>query len=300
MATLRDIRQRINGVKNTAKITQAMKMVAAAKMNRAQNAIESARPYVDKMSEVIAHLTSGLTGEYFNPLLSVHEKTKNIKVIVISSDKGLCGAFNNNLFKYANKIIDNEIKDQFPEAKHELIPVGKKAFDYYKKRDLNLDKHYTDVFSNLQFEIVPEILEEIKINFKNENVDRVFIFYNEFVSVATQNPKYIQLLPIEPDALTSSDKEDDGSADETDYIFEPGKAQILDELIPNHVNIRLWRSLLESNAAEQAARMMAMDNATNNANDLINELNLSYNKQRQAEITSEMLEIVSGANALQD
>lgn len=300
MATLRDIRQRINGVKNTAKITQAMKMVAAAKMNRAQNAIESARPYVDKMSEVIAHLTSGLTGDYFNPLLSVHEETKNIKIIVVSSDKGLCGAFNNNLFKYTNKYIDNKLKDEFPGADFEIIPVGKKACDYYKKRDYKVSQKYPDVFSNLQFEIVPEILEEIKLNFKDENIDRVFVFYNEFISVANQNPKLIQLLPIEPDALTTNKKDKNDSLDETDYIFEPGKAQILDELLPNHVNIRFWRSLLESNAAEQAARMMAMDNATNNANDLIDELNLSYNQQRQAEITSEMLEIVSGANALQD
>jgi F-type H+-transporting ATPase subunit gamma len=180
-----------------------------------------------------------------------------------------------------------------------MITVGKKATEFFKKRNYNLTKEFNQVFADLKFDIIEDVIEPVKYEFVNNDTDRVIVFYNEFVSVIKQDPKYIQLLPLDPDSLTD-DKSENSNSGAKEYIYEPQQAEILDNLLPKLVDIRLWKTLLDSNAAEQAARMFAMDNATTNANELISHLNLVYNKERQASITTEMLEIVSGANALRD
>lgn len=294
MATLRDIKLRINGVKNTSKITQAMKMVAAAKLNRAQNAIQSAKPYVEKMGNIISKLISSLNSSYSNELLHKYEIENHHTIIVVSSDKGLCGAFNTNLFKVVDNYI-NKMKNENENFQYQLITVGRKSTDFFKKRKYNIRKTFINVFQDLHFELVKDILESSKIDFKSGETQKILVFYNEFVNVIKQDPTYLQLLPIDSESLNN---ESNVINSDTDYIYEPNQAEILDKLLPNLVDIRLWKTILDSNAAEQAARMFAMDNATNNANDLISHLNLIYNRERQAAITTEMLEIVSGANAL--
>lgn len=295
MATLRDIKLRIHGVQNTAKITQAMKMVAAAKMNRAQSAITSTRPYVDKMGQVLSNLIASLDSSYSNELLLKSDTDNKYTIIVVSSDKGLCGAFNTNLFKKVTKFISDK-ESENTDFQYEMITVGKKSNDFFRKRNYNVIKSFNGAFAELKFDIVKDIIESVKYNFVNNLTDKVIVFYNEFVNVVKQDPKHIQLLPLDPDSLSNDDK----AQTSTEYIYEPNQAMILDELLPKLVDIRLWKTLLDSNAAEQAARMFAMDNATTNANELIEHLNLVYNKERQSAITTEMLEIVSGANALKD
>lgn len=294
MANLKELRNRITGVKNTSKITSAMKMVSAAKLRRSQDAIESARPYVNKLNEVMSNLVDATSESYENPFSESRANIENIAVVVIGSDRGLCGAFNNNLFKEAWSFINNDLKASNPNANVSLIPVGKKAISFFKKYDLNKISSFPDIFGKLQFSIAKDIVSDIKLKFISGEIDKVVVFVNEFVNIVRQNPSRHQLLPVE--AISSENTKD--SKFNSNYIYEPGQAEILDDLIPKLIDISMWRFLLESNAAEQAARMMAMDNATRNANELVDSLNLEYNRKRQAAITTEMLEIVSGAEAL--
>lgn len=290
MATLRDIKQRITAVKNTAKITSAMKMVSAAKMKRAQNAVESARPYFTKLEDMVAGLI-GNAGDYTNPLSEKREEVKNIAIILIGSDRGLCGSFNTNMFKSLTLEIAETLSEQYPGANYHYIPVGKKSVGFAKKSKFDNLAEFPGIFTGLNFENATEIVSNVVDKFKDGNIDKVFVYYNRFVNIIKQIPTMNQLLPVEP-------KENKDALAATDYIFEPSKSEILDVLLPKLVDIIVWRSLLESNAAEQAARMMAMEKATTNANDLIRALELQYNKARQASITKEMLEIVGGAEAL--
>lgn len=291
MATLRDIRQRISAVKNTVKITSAMKMVAAAKLRRAQDAITSARPYATKLSEVLSNLASS-DMDFIHPFFDKREEVSNVLVVVVSSDRGLCGAFNANLFRVATQTIENNIKKQYPKAKVHLISIGKRAVSFFGKRDYNTVVARPDVFAKLSFETVLDIAPIVTEGFINGTYDRVHIIFNEFKSVIRQEVQTVQLLPVE------SAKKEKKSKSNVDYIYEPSREEILENLLPKYLNLQIWRALLDSNAAEQAARMMAMDNATTNAKDLINVLQLDYNKARQAAITKEMLEIVGGAEAL--
>jgi F-type H+-transporting ATPase subunit gamma len=291
MATLRDIRQRISAVKNTVKITSAMKMVAAAKLRRAQDAITSARPYATKLSEVLSNLASS-DMDFIHPFFDKREEVGNVLVIVVSSDRGLCGAFNANLFRVATQTIETNIKKQYPKAKVHLISIGKRAVSFFSKRNYNTVASLPDVFAKLNFETVLEIAPIVTEGFINGTYDRVHIIFNEFKSVIRQEVQTVQLLPVE------STKKAEKAKSSVDYIYEPSREEILENLLPKYLNLQIWRALLDSNAAEQAARMMAMDNATTNAKDLINVLQLEYNKARQAAITKEMLEIVGGAEAL--
>ncbi len=293
MANLKELRNRIAGVKNTSKITSAMKMVSAAKLRRSQDAIESARPYVKKLNEVMSNLVEA-SESYENPLSETRKSIENIAVVVIGSDRGLCGAFNNNLFKYAWNYISVDIKRDYPDANVGLITVGKKAVSFFKKYDTPKTSSFPDIFAHLEFSIAKDIVGGLKEKFTSGEIDKVVVFVNEFVNIVRQKPSRHQLLPIE----TISQESESHSNFNADYIYEPGQAEILDELIPKLIDISMWRFLLESNAAEQAARMMAMDNATRNAKELVDNLNLEYNRKRQAAITTEMLEIVSGAEAL--
>lgn len=292
MATLRDIKDRISAVKGTAKITSAMKMVAAAKMKRAQGAIESARPYVSKLDHLMSNLVASLDDDYANALVETREHVGSIAIIVIGSDRGLCGGFNTNLYKSLNTVIKTDLKIKYPDATFQIVSVGKKPSDFYQKSMFEVQADFPGVFANLQFSVAREIVNSVKDDFVDGKFDKVYLFYNSFVNIVRQKATLDELLPISPAAKDSENQYS------TDYIYEPDMESILDVLIPKLVDIKVWRSMLESNAAEQAARMMAMDNATNNARDLIRSLSLTYNSLRQEAITTEMLEIVGGAEAL--
>ncbi len=293
MATLRDIKRRITAVKNTRKITSAMKMVSAAKLRRAQTATEQARPYVGKLENMLGNLISAAGSDYYHPLQRKAEEVKSIAMIVIASDRGLCGSFNNNLFRVTMDYIRGNLKKQYPNAKVSVIPVGQRTCYFFRKRELPVIKEFAGVFNNLNFSVAKDIIECVHDPFINGEIDKVQIYFNEFLNVISQKPKLTSLLPVDPETAA-----EDESHSSTDYIFEPDRKGILDTLMPKYVDIEVWRALLESHAAEHAARMMAMDAATNNASDLISHLELVYNKARQAAITKEMLEIVGGAEAL--
>jgi len=305
MATLRDISLRITGVKNTAKITQAMRMVSAAKLRRAQNKIISARPYFGQMEKILVNLVDSVGEDYSHPLIQNRKEVKNICCIVIAADRGLCGSFNNGLFRYVSQFVNENILEDHPNANIQYISVGKKSVGNFKKHNADVIKEYSNVFQDLDFDLVREINTIVKHRFINGDIDKVYLFFNEFKNLLKQPPAYYVLLPIEPQPDKPQDDDDEvkkvvpiESLSNIDYIFEPGQKEILDELLPKNLDIQIWRALLESNAAEQAARMMAMENATSNAKDLIKHLEMVFNKKRQEAITTEMLEIVSGANAL--
>jgi len=311
MATLREIRGRIVGVKKTQKITKAMKMVAAAKLRRAQRNVVQARPYAVKMKELLGHLSAnpayaenasvddstrraGRPDAALNPL--IQQRTVNaVALVIITSDRGFCGAFNTNLLKAAERHINANYAAFKEQGKLKLFCVGKKGFDYFSKRGYNVAGKYIGVYSNLVFSSAQNIVREVLEGYAKGEYDQVEIAYNEFKSMTTQKNSIERFLPIAVDRhLPAHSPAGDGQL----YIYEPSDIAIVNALVPKHLNFQLWRSLLESNAAEEGARMAAMENATVNATELISTLQLSYNKARQAAITSELLEIVGGAEAL--
>lgn len=293
MATLRDIRQRITTVQNTSKITSAMKMVATAKLRRAQDAILSARPYATKLSEILSNLALA-EEEFAHPFFQERKDVTSIAFLVITSDRGLCGSFNTTILRSAVTYIA-ELKEKYPTAKLSLVLVGKKSIAQLSKTEEFVQEQFPDVFGKLQFSTAYSIASLLSEGFLNYDYDLVTMIYSEFKSLIKQVPTIQQLLPIVPETTTNTSNKKKKTVD---YIYEPNREEILDTLLPKYLNMQVWKGLLESNAAEQAARMMAMDAATNNANDLIKILKLSYNKARQAAITTEMLEIVGGAEAL--
>jgi F-type H+-transporting ATPase subunit gamma len=297
MATLREIRQRISGVKSTQKITKAMKMVAAAKLRRAQDAVVSARPYARKMKEVFSHL-SGVVDVTNNPMF-VSRPAANIAIIIVTSDRGLCGAFNSNIIRAAVNHIQTNYADLIPAKKVKLICIGKKGFDFFQKNNYRVVGKRLGIFQELKFNHAQDVITEILDGFLTGEYDRVEIVYNEFKSIIQQRLVIEQILPIQTD-LTIRPSEIRNPKSPINYIYEPSGHAIIEALIPKHLNFQIWRALLESYAAEQGARMSAMDNATTNATDMIRSLQLSYNKARQASITKELLEIVSGAEALKN
>lgn len=290
MATLRETRSRITSVRNTSKITQAMRMVAAAKLRRAQEAATAARPFAQKLQEILGNL-SAAESEFVHPFFESRTVQGSIALVIVSSDRGLCGAFNTNLLRGATSRIE-QLSREFPGVAITVIPVGRRAVGFFKKRAEQIEREYSEVFLKLDYSTAVDIADLTSEGFLNGRFDRVELVYNEFVSVIRQEVRTMQLLPI---AQTSAAPK---LSHPVDYIFEPTRADILDTLLPIYLNTQVWRALLDSNAAEQAARMMAMENATNNARDLINSLQLLYNRERQAAITKEMLEIVGGAEAL--
>ena len=292
MATLREIRQRISGVKSTQKITKAMKMVAAAKLRRAQDGVIAARPYARTMRDLLQHL-GGIVDVSAHPLF-VPRPVGRAAVIVVSADRGLCGAFNTNILKTSV----NHIRDAFgplqASGNLSVITVGKKATDFFTKNGYAVAASYPGIFAALDFGKAQGIMSGIVTRYLNGEFDRVDVVYNEFRSIIQQRVVIEQILPIPQ----ISNRDDEGISSRPDYIYEPSSAEIVAALVPRHLNFQIWRILLESYAAEQGARMTAMDNATTNASDLIRGLQLSYNKARQTSITKELLEIVSGAEAL--
>ena len=304
MPTLRDVSLRINGVKNTSKITQAMRMVSAAKLRRAQSNIVSARPYISQMEKILVNLVSSVGEDYSHPLIQKRKVVKNIACIVVAADRGLCGSFNNSLFRYVSQYVDENIKSDYPDADIQYVSVGKKTVSHFKKLEVSVIKEYENVFQSLSFDTVKDINGLITRKFISGEIDKVYVFFNEFMNLLKQPSSCHLLLPIEPQPEKPQEEDDkskviiDESFANVDYIFEPSQKDILDVLLPKNLDIQLWRALLESNAAEQAARMIAMENATINARDLVHHLEMVFNKKRQEAITTEMLEIVSGANAL--
>lgn len=293
MATLRDIKRRIIGVKNTQQITKAMKMVAAARLRRAQDNIINARPYSRKISEVLSHLLS-IEKNINNPLLA-ERKIENIAIVVVTSDRGLCGSFNMNVIRLTEEIIFNDFKELYEKGKVQLYCIGKKGNDYFTKRNYKVIGSYPGIFSRLKFEFASGIIKELSKKFLDGEIDKVLVVYNEFRSIIQQKTVVEQLLPIQPFA-----KNEKSDIEIAEFIYEPNKVGIINFLLPKYLNAQMWRTLLESYAAELGARMTAMDMATENAKELIRSLQLTYNKERQASITREIIEIVSGANALKE
>ena len=284
MANLKDIRDRIKSVKSIQKVTKAMKMVAAAKMRRAQENMEKARPYNHRLVEIIQHLLPSVERSML-PLLEVRE-VKRIAYVVVTSDRGLAGSFNSSILRKAHNDID-----EFGKQNVDIFCIGKKAKDYFKSRKYNIIASYSDFWNDLNFNQSMKIGSTIINHFLDLSVDEIRVTYNEFVNVATQATVSEKLLPIELN-------EDELS--HTDFLYEPSKDRIVKSLIPRYLNAQVWKYLLESYASEQAARMVAMENATTNSEDMIKNLTLEFNKARQAAITTEMLEIVSGAEALKE
>ncbi|HOI30911.1 MAG TPA: ATP synthase F1 subunit gamma [Melioribacteraceae bacterium] len=290
MATLRDIKRRIKGVKNTQQITKAMKMVAAAKLRRAQENIINSRPYSRKISEVLGHLLK-IEKNINNPLIT-ERKTEKVALIVITSDRGLCGSFNMNVIRNAEDFLKNELDELNRNGKVLLYCLGKKGNDHFTRRNYNVSGSYPGIFSHLKFEFASGLVRELTHKYLSGEIDKVLVVYNEFKSVIQQKTVIEQFLPIKPFEDTSVE------SSYSEYIYEPDKPGIINSMLPKHLNSQMWRYLLESYAAELGARMTAMDMATENAKELIRSLNLTYNKERQASITREIIEIVSGANAL--
>jgi F-type H+-transporting ATPase subunit gamma len=289
MATLREIRSRIAGVKNTQKITKAMKMVAASRLRRAQEAIVSARPYARKLGELLRHLVAKVDVN-LNPLL-VGRKPRTVLLVVVTADRGLCGSFNSNIVKAAvHRLgLQGDIVTQ-------VMTIGRKGSDFFGRRNYNVVSKHSGIFSDLDFDHARSFVQEITEGYLEGRFDKVEVIYNEFKSVIQQRVVVEQLLPIPAEETQQSN--DLKGLSQVDYIYEPSSAEIVNVLVPRHLNFQMWRILLESNAAEQGARMTAMDNATENARELIRDLTLKFNNARQASITKELLEIVSGAEAL--
>lgn len=286
MATLRDIKRRIGSVKSTQQITKAMKLVAAAKLRRAQERMLKARPYSGNLDEILGHV-SAKVDPGLHPLLSIHEP-RHIALVVITGDRGLASSFNANVIRRAA----NEFQSaQQPGVQTSLICVGKKGYEHFQRRKYPILANYTGFFNYLDFAHAREIGTLIQEQYLTEKLDRIYLVYNEFKSVIQQNLTVQQLLPIVP-------RPPQDERYPTDFIFEPSPLKILDTLCPKYINITIWQALLESYAAELGARMAAMDAATENAKEIIMQLTLHYNKARQAAITKELLEIVGGAEAL--
>jgi len=287
MATLRDIRNKIGGVKKTQQITKAMNMVAAAKLRGAQMRMENFRPYASKFLDVINNLSSRIDPESF-PLMA-QRPVKKVELISLTADRGLCGSFNVNLINQAEKFWKAKVREQIEVS---LITVGKKGSDYFRRRKANVRKAYLDLFSSFDMAVAGSIGREAMENFLMGQADEVYLLYGEFISLAIQRPRLQKLLPISPPSAEGA------QAGGPDYLFEPSPEAIFQELLPRYVNVQIYRGMLENAASEQAARMAAMDNASRNCKDLINSLTLVYNKARQSAITKELMDIVGGAEAL--
>jgi F-type H+-transporting ATPase subunit gamma len=291
MATLRDIKKRIKAVQNTQKITKAMKMVSASKLRKVQNRMLDLRPYADKMQEVLMSLAKGADRES-HPLLAFRPR-KTVEVVVVTSDRGLCGAFNTNILKAAQKCIDGYKKEGFEVS---ISTIGKKARDYFRRRGVPMRNSWTGISGNVLFSNAQEIANIVKDNFINETIDEVTVVYNAFKSMVAQTVTVAQLLPLAP--VEEGEEESVPESSASNFIYEPSMEAIFDRLIPRNVDIQIYRALLESSASEEAARMSAMENATKSCNEMVDKLTLQFNKARQAAITGELMDIVGGVEAL--
>ncbi|HWI41723.1 MAG TPA: ATP synthase F1 subunit gamma [Verrucomicrobiae bacterium] len=284
MPSLKSIKKRITSVKNTRQITKAMKMVSAAKLRRAQDNIAAAKPYARKLAEVLERLSGAADIEH--PLLQKRMVEKAL-LIVVTSDRGLCGGFNANIVKAAQRFFA-ERKNDFHSI--EVVTIGRKGYEFLKNRRA-VSKNYAGLFSSLTYEAAASIAQEVIEGYVSEQYDQVFILYNAFRSVISQDVTLEQLLPIEPKAAITE-------GETREYIYEPSQAELLADLLPKHLEVQVFKALLDSVAAEHGARMSAMDSASKNASEMIGKLTLQYNRARQAAITKELMEIISGAESV--
>ncbi len=286
MPSLKDIRKRIASVKSTQQITKAMKMVAAAKLRRAQESIVNARPYADKMREVIGSLS--LRVELDRHPLLLRREVKKQEILMITSDRGLCGGYNQNIIREVVHLLKEK-----PEGVEtiQLNIIGRKGLEYFKRRDYPIRKEYKNILGDIQYRIVAEVGKDIVAAYEAGEFDELLMVYNHFRSAISQQVTIQKLLPIEPMTVP------EGTV-VTDYIYEPSERKILDQLLPRYIEVQIYRAMLEALASEYGARMTAMESATNNAAEMIDRLTLDMNRARQAAITKELMEIVGGAEAL--
>jgi len=285
MANLKEIRNRITSVGSTMQITSAMKMVSAAKLKRAQDAILQMRPYANKLTELLVNLSSSLDSSEGGDF-SVNREIKNVLLVPITSNRGLCGGFNANIIKQTISLI----KDDYNDKTVSVLSIGKKSSEFFRNNNYNVISSHDDIFSDLTYDSVAKIAEDIMQSYLDLKYDKVILVYNQFKNAATQNVMSENYLPVES-------PEEEGAVI-GDYIFEPEKKEIIEQLIPKSLKTQLFKAVLDSHASEHGARMTAMHKATDNASELKKDLTLSYNKARQAAITAEILEIVGGAEAL--
>lgn len=291
MPSLKEVKSRIGSVMSTQQITKAMKMVAAAKLRRSQDKILQMRPFSQKLSYILQNLSAATDGNGEDSWYSTVREEKKILIVAISSDRGLCGSFNSNIMKAVNRRIADKYEEQNRKGNVTILPIGKKAYEFFSKRKFSIVDSYAGLFQRLTFENVSEAAEFIMKEFRAGRYDKVEVIYNEFKNVATQIVRTEQYLPVLPVASKST-------SSQVDYIYQPSQEEILSGLIPKSLKVQLFKALLDSNASENGARMTAMDKATENAGELLKELKLTYNRTRQAAITKEILEIVGGAEAL--
>ena len=294
MANLKAVRERISSVQNTQQITKAMKVVSAAKLRKAQQAIQQMRPYANKLNEMLRNILSNLGGEA-NTSFGLERPVKKACIVVVTSNRGLCGAFNTNVIKSAIATIETKYADVLRDGNLTILPIGKRGYDVLRKRFTNVTiiKNHVDLFNDLSFDHVSQVSKHLMDAFEQGEYDAIEVSFGRFKNAATQFPETEQWLPVpkmEPTGDTTA---------KADYIFEPDMHSLLQTLIPNILQTTFQKYLLDTHASEHGARMTAMDKATENANDLLKELKLSYNKARQEAITGEILEIVGGAAALE-
>ncbi len=293
MPNLKEIRVRIASVNSTKQITSAMKMVSAAKLRRAQDAIIQLRPYAGKLNDILNSISANLGNSNDN----VYGKSRNVNrvlLVVITSNKGLCGAFNANVIKKALQLMVEKYPGYHEQGRLELITIGKKAYDFFRTRNFKVVKNYSNLYEKLDFDRVSPVAQEIMDSYANREYDQVTLVYNQFKNAAVQILTDDQFLPVKPQKKDKSKE----FAQHFDFIYEPSQEYMVKELVPRSLKIHFYKALLDSHAAEHGARMTAMHKATDNANELVKDLTLTFNKARQGAITKEILEIVGGANAL--
>jgi len=290
MASLKEVKSRITSVMSTQQITKAMKMVAAAKLRKSQDKIQQMRPFAQKMNALLQNLSSaGTDGQAW---YSQIREEKKVLIIAVTSDRGLCGSFNSSVFKAVVRLVEEKYSKQAKQGNVTYLPIGKKALEFFEKRNLPMKADFSTLLQTITFDSVAKAAEFAMTSFQKGDFDKVEIVYNEFKNVATQILRVEQFLPILPLPVTAA------STTQTDYIYQPNQEEILVGLIPKSLKVQLYKAVLDSNASENGARMTAMDKATDNAGELLKELKLTYNRTRQAAITKEILEIVAGAEAL--
>jgi len=288
---LKEVRNRIKSVQSTQQITKAMKMVSAAKLRRAQDAITQMRPYAKKLQEMLSNIVSSSEGDMSMDLAN-ERPVENVLIIAITSDRGLCGGYNSNLIKLTKQLIKEKYSNQASKGNVKILTIGKKGYEHFTKNGYNVINNFWDLFANLKFESVQSAAKYATDAFANKEVDAVEIIYSEFRNAASQVYIAEPFLPIQKVATEKNAKK-------SDFIFEPNQEVLIAELMPKILNTQLFKAVLDANASEHGARMTAMDKASDNANELLKSLKISYNRARQAAITTELTEIVSGAAALQ-
>lgn len=289
MATLRDILRKIGAVKKTKQITRAMNMVAAAKLRSTQGKMEGFEPYAGKFAEVLGKLSTGIDPE-IHPLLMKREETTKVELLHFTADRGLCGSFNANSIKEAEKWIKGQ---QELGREYSLTIVGRRGRDYFRKQPVDIRTSHVQIYGKIDISFINKMTSEFTTRYLNGEVDEVYMIYTRFISVARQVPTIVQLIPIEPPQQTPEE-----AGQTAEYLCEPSAEELLIELLPKHISVQIYNAFLQNEVSEHAARMSAMDNATNNCSEMVDELTLVYNKARQAAITAELMDIVGGAEAI--